>query len=270
MSLARPTDVFSGTTVVFAPHMDDCVLGCGGTLARLADRSAVHMVYVTDGRRAPAPELPWCDRVSADLAEIRASEAGLAMAFLGLPSGNVHFLGLPDGRLRGCMPRLRRAMTAVVEELRPEVVIAPFRFDRHPDHLAVHEVAASLPVPRNFEYFVYYRWRLLPGGDLRRYLSPEDVLNVEIEEVAETKRAALALFRSQTTRLYAWQSRPVLSPALLDEFSRGPETFLRWEPGRRGAAVFTGTRTWIRIAHWLEPLLKERKDRALALWRRSG
>ena len=40
----------AGRVVVFAPHPDDEVLGCGGALADLLDRGArLDVVLVTDG-----------------------------------------------------------------------------------------------------------------------------------------------------------------------------------------------------------------------------
>jgi LmbE family N-acetylglucosaminyl deacetylase len=275
MTPSRPTDVFVGTTLVFAPHMDDCVLGCGGTLAGLPDRSGVHMVYVTDGCRSPAPEIPWRDEVTASLRAVREGEARTAMTFLGLPPENVHFLGLPDGRLRSVLPRLHEVMEALVERLRPDVVLAPFRFDRHPDHLAVHEAATSLlehrRSPRSLlEFFVYSRWNLLPGRDVRRYLAPDRMMEIDLSDVAATKRAALEMFRSQTTRYFSWQSRPVLDAALLERVCREPERFLMHDPEQPGVRALTGARLWIPIAHRLEPLLEKPKDRALALWRRRS
>lgn len=273
MARADPSDVFVGTTIVVVPHMDDCVLACGGTIALLADRRRVHMVYATDGRGAPAPELPWRDKVSSDLVRIREEEARAAMALLGVPSENVHFLGLPDGSLRQHLPALRESLARLIASLEPAGILVPFRYDRHPDHLAVNAVVTS---PRSalrfdgriFEYFVYHRCRLLPRGDVRRYLPPDVLLEVDILSVSGPKRAALALFRSQTTRFYPWQSRPNLTPELLDAVSREPETFLRFERAHPGASVFDGPRTWIRIAHRLEPFLKKHKDRAVAVCRR--
>jgi LmbE family N-acetylglucosaminyl deacetylase len=273
MSRADPSEVFAGTTIVIVPHMDDCVLACGGTIARLPDRRRVHIVYATDGRGAPAPELPWRDKTSADLMHVRENEARAAMALLGLPAENVHFLRLPDGRLRQHLPALRESVARLIARLEPARVLVPFRFDRHPDHLAVNAVLTS---PRRglrfdggiLEYFVYHRWRLLPRGDIRQYIPPDDLLEVDILDVCRTKRAALALFRSQTTRFYEWQSRPNLMPELLDTVSREPETFLRYDPARRGAKVFGRSRIWIRIAHRLEPVLKKHKDRVVAVCRR--
>jgi LmbE family N-acetylglucosaminyl deacetylase len=254
--------------------MDDCTLACGGTIALLADRSNVHMVYATDGRRAPAPELPMLDRISEDLRPVREAEARAAMERIGLPRGNVHFLGLPDGRLRRHREDLRKALTRLVERLAPDRLLIPFRYDRHPDHLAVHDVVTS---PRDgigsgraiLEYFVYHRWRLLPLGDIRRYLPSDALLEVDIREAADTKQAALELFHSQTTRYFGWQSRPNLTRELIEAVSREPETFFRYDRTRRGADVFDGPRAWIRIAHRLEPFLKKHKDRAVALVRRA-
>ncbi|HEX5044765.1 MAG TPA: PIG-L family deacetylase [Candidatus Polarisedimenticolaceae bacterium] len=274
MSAGRPTDVFFGTTMVLAPHMDDCVLACGGTLARLPERGAVHMVYVSDGRGVPSPELPWRDAVS-DLRATRESEARAAMALLGLPEENVHFLGLPGGRLRSFLPRLHEVLEALLERHRPNVLLAPFRFDGDADHRAVHAAAAALVAqhrrpPRLFEYVVPSRWNLLRGGDVRRYLPSQRVVEIDLTEVADTKRAAMEMFRSQTTLFYLWQSRPALGEAMLERACREPEWFLAHDPEERGVEVLTRARRWIPIAQHLEPLLERAKVRVAALWRRSG
>jgi len=95
-----PAEVFRGTIVLAVPHMDDCVLGCGGTLAQLSCGRTVHVIYATDGQASPAPVWPWLDRRVPDLAPTRADEARAAMGHLGVPQENIHFLGLPDGQLR--------------------------------------------------------------------------------------------------------------------------------------------------------------------------
>jgi LmbE family N-acetylglucosaminyl deacetylase len=145
----------------------------------------------------------------------------------------------------------------------------PFRYDRHPDHLAVNRAVTAAYLAGAYdgsltEYFVYYRWRLLPGGDLRRYVRPDGLVSVDIRSVAGRKREALACFASQTTRYYAWQTRPILTSGLLDEECRGPEVYLRFDASRAGAAVFTRAAPWIRIAHRLEPKLQKCKYYAKA------
>lgn len=53
MSFADPADVFRGELCVTVPHMDDCVLACGGTTALLPHKTEIHFVYATDGARSP-------------------------------------------------------------------------------------------------------------------------------------------------------------------------------------------------------------------------
>jgi LmbE family N-acetylglucosaminyl deacetylase len=273
-AVVDPSEVFSGGILMAIPHMDDGVLACGGTIAGLTQKERVHLVYATDGMGSPAPVVPGRDAVSPDLGRVRKEEARAAMGYLGIPDENFHFLDLPDGGLHRHTGALTKALTELIGELRPSHVFIPFRYDRHSDHLALNRAVTRALRAGVFsadlvEYFVYYRWRLLPRGDVRAYIDPRHLLTVPIEVVADRKREALERFRSQTTKYYSWQTRPNLMPALLDEVSRSPEIFLRYEPSFSGAEIFLGTRTWIRVAHRLEPFLKVHKDRAVALWRRA-
>jgi len=268
-------DLFRGTTVVVVPHMDDGVLACGGTIAKLAPRECVHVVYATDGRGSPEPVIPWRDAVSPDLPAIRMAEATAAMGQLGIPAERLHFLGLPDGRLARHTARLGDALVDLLSEIGPTSVLMPFRYDGHPDHLALNRVLADAHRGKALsaqlaEYFVYHRYRLLPGGDIREYIRPQLLHTIDIRNVSAQKRAALSCFESQTTRFYPWQMRPNLVPQLLDETSQQPERFLRYDPAWPGSKIFAHSALWIRLLHRVEPLLKKRKDRAVALWQRGS
>jgi LmbE family N-acetylglucosaminyl deacetylase len=270
----RAADLLRGVVLIAVPHMDDAVLACGGTIAQLPDRERIHLLYATDGARSPEPVVPGRDRVEVDLFAIRKAEARAALGHLGVPEPNLHFLGLPDCRLRRHARELEEGLGGIVERIRPDCVLAPFRFDRHPDHLAVNRavlrrLARPETTTRIIEYFVYHHWRLLPRKDVRAYLRPGLLRRVAIQEVSEIKRSALDRFESQTTRFFEWQSRPNLTSELLDEASGGAEYFLPYEAELSGTRVFTGSRTWIRIAHRLEPFLKRHKDRVVALARRG-
>lgn len=270
----EPARLFPGTIVIVAPHMDDEVLACGGTIALLPDPARVHLIYATDGTRAYTPVLPWADAISPALGPVREGEARAALGELGIAPDHLRFLRLPDGRLARHAAALGRALAGLFHELRPDHVLVPFRYDRHPDHLAVHRVAVEAlhglgSRAAIFEYFVYYRWRLLPGGDVRAYLRPDQLVRVDIGPVAARKRAALDRFASQTTRFYDWQDRPILSRASLDEVCRNAELFLRHDRALPGPAVLTAARTWIRFVHVFEPVAKRRKDQLMALLRRG-
>lgn len=263
-----------GRVLLTVPHMDDDVLACGGTLASMADKTRVFVVYATDGRGSPAPVLPWRDAASPDLGDVREREARAALGHLGIPQDQIHFLALPDGRLRSHEPALDSALRELISAIRPAHLLTPFRFDRHPDHLALNRVVTRAWREGAFgnaglwEYFVYHRWRLLPRGDIRLYIAPDLLSEADIEAHTALKLEALELFRSQTTRFYAWQTRPNLTPELLSRVSREPEVFLRHDRSRPGAKVFTGSVVWIRLAHRLEPFLKRNKDKSVAILRR--
>jgi N-acetylglucosamine malate deacetylase 1 len=267
-------EFFGGSGLIVVPHMDDEALGCGGTIALLPHKTKWHVVYATDGMGSPEPVLPKRDKISPDLGRIRQAEARAALAVLGMPTPNVHFLDLPDGRLSRHGQQLYQLIARLVAELQPDHLLVPFRFDRHPDHLALNQVATRLVNEGTFsgqmtEYFVYHQWRMLPTKDVRAYIRPELLAKVEVTAVAQQKRAALDCFKSQTTRFYPWQARPNLTPELLDEVSQSPELFLRYDKKLAGTAVFSHNVPWIRIAHRLEPFLKKRKDRLAAWWRRG-
>jgi LmbE family N-acetylglucosaminyl deacetylase len=259
-----PSERFDGTILLLAPHMDDEVLACGGLLARLPMKERIHIVYATDGMMSPAPVIPWKDAISPDLGEIRMRESEEAVGLLGVPGENLRFLALPEARLQESLPELRRHLLECLDLLDPDHLLMPFRFDRHPDHLAVNRIVTEAVGDGRCratvtEYFVYYRWRLLPRKDVRRYIRPENLFDVDIREVASTKRAALDRFKTQTTIFYPWQTRPILTPTLLDEECVGPEIFLRFDPRAPARRVFSGWVPWIRIAHRLEPRLQKWK-----------
>ena len=257
-------EYFQGRILIVAPHMDDEVLACGGLIARLPARQQVHVAYATDGTKSPAPVFPWRDPVSADLGAVRRQESEAALAVLGVPRQNLQFFNLPEGQLPGHRDELERLWLEHLERVQPDHVLVPFRYDRHPDHLAVNRVVTDSLTSGRFrgrlsEYFVYHRWRLLPRRDIRRYVRPEYLLKLDITAVADRKLAALECFASQTTRYYPWQTRPILTPQLLEEECRGPECYLRYDASMPGSRVFTGAVPWIRVAHQLEPMLQKWK-----------
>lgn len=250
--------------LVLAPHMDDEALACGRLTAALADAGrAVHVLFASDGARSPSVPAA---RV-ADLVAARAAEARCAAQALGYGPDRATFLALPDGALRRHLDDLTHGVARAWASVRPATLLAPSRYDRHPDHLALRR--AALACARNapgrtalWEYFVYYRWRLLPGGDLRRLIRPELRVVPDTRAYAERKRGALACYRTQTTLYAAGQRRPILPPRRVDEVTLDEEVFVRWRPEAGGGAVLSHGRAWVPVAHRVEPLLKAIKERA--------
>jgi LmbE family N-acetylglucosaminyl deacetylase len=269
-TFADPLQEFGGVIVVAVPHMDDEVLACGGTLARLSQKERIHLIYATDGSQSPAPVLSVLDAAGPQLGSMRMQESRAALEILGVPSHNLHFLGFPEARLRTCKKQFSEAFIELVKNINPDHILAPFRYDRHPDHLVVNRATTDAlrtgaVKAQLSEYFVYHRWRLLPGRDIRKYINSKHVIRIDIQNEAAIKRQALACFKSQTTKLYAWQDRPILSEKLLNEECDNPELFLRYDPDAPGPSVFTNAHHWIQFVHVVETPLKKAKETCRAL-----
>jgi LmbE family N-acetylglucosaminyl deacetylase len=250
--------------------MDDEVLTCGGTIVRLPQKEKIHLLYATDGTKSPVPMFSWIGKPSPYLGDMRKSEAKVAMTVLGVPDENLHFLNLPDGNLRQFEDELAELIGLWIADIQPDHIFLPFRYDRHPDHLALTGAAYRALNELNsqsdvIEYFVYYRYRLLPGGDIRNYVRTDHLIEIDIESHALQKEDALACYESQTKIIFNWQERPILTKDRVEEVSRLPEVFLKYDPRYHGPSVFVKSSMWVRFVHRFEPYLKNGKEKILAL-----
>jgi LmbE family N-acetylglucosaminyl deacetylase len=268
MNAALPSGPLGGTLLVLAPHFDDEVLGCGGLLAGLEDKAQVRVVIVCDGRGSAEWRRPAPASGAPDIGAIRAAESRAALGLLGIAGSQVSGLNFPDGTLTARERELAVALERLVADVNPRYILAPFRFDRHPDHMALGRAAMRLPAVKEgratlLEYFVYFRFRLFPGGDIRRVVKPEFLQQRDLADVAFLKRRALDCFVTQTTRYFPWQTRPVLTEAVLRETAAGPEAYLVAPPGLPDAAV-------LRWPVWIVRLIlavESRAKRAVYVWR---
>jgi LmbE family N-acetylglucosaminyl deacetylase len=266
---ANPGAVFDRRIIVVSPHIDDETLGCGALMALLSATHEIHVVFATDSSRSPEhPLRPGAD--GARIAALREEEAATALQVLGVLPRNLHFLRLPDGALQQHLVRLRTGISATLASIGTADVLVPFRHDWHPDHLAVHAAASAAYRAGDFggrivEYFVYTQRRLLPGGDIRAFADPGYAVRVDGSAVANLKKRALLCFRTQTTRFFDWQTRPILTGDLVDRMCRDPECFL---PHRDGLPAPVRAEGLVRLATTCEPRLKRLKDRTAA-WLRQ-
>jgi LmbE family N-acetylglucosaminyl deacetylase len=255
---------FAGDILVCAPHMDDDILGCGMLIALHAARGQVHVQFASDGAGSPEPPHDHPGAAS-ELPAIRAAEAVEALGTLGVPRPNISFLGFPDGSLDDNRDELARRVADCAGRVRAATVLVPFRYDRHPDHLALNRaVTAARHTGRIaadvVEYFVYTKWKLLRSGDIRDYVPATETMRVRTAEAARLKRAALACHRSQTTRFFPGQRRPVLTKALVAQSCDEPEAFFRLQADRTGRKGLARGRYWVPVACAVEPRLKRIKD----------
>lgn len=203
-----PAAELAAPCVVFAPHPDDEVLGCGGLVALKAARQVdVRVVVLTDGARsagglAEKPE-------ERALAALRARELEAATAALGLGSDHVVGLGFPDGALEEHHREAVEATRAILGEARPTQVLIPYQHDAHPDHDATNRivrealrVSGTRASVLEYPVWFWYHWPFC-----RVDLGPSPSL---VTRLGVTKRAALSWTRLIRHLLWTVDIAPVL------------------------------------------------------------
>ena len=176
--------------VVLAPHMDDEIIGCGGTLARHVQKGAsVTVVFLTDGRYGGVvpPGASDEERKQSEqrLVETRKTEARRSLEVLGIK--DLVFMDAEDGQLAqttGIAERLR----AVLEKVNPQLVYVPFFLEGHPDHQAVSDILMAAADGMKADF-------LCVGYEVWTPLFPNCIVN--IDSTFELKRAALSKYESQ-------------------------------------------------------------------------
>jgi LmbE family N-acetylglucosaminyl deacetylase len=184
----RPT----GRILVIAPHPDDEVLGCGGTMARLAEMgSGVEVAIVTEGKP------PRYDRNGVE--KLRA-EAAAAHKLLGVRA--THYLELPAAELDG-IPHtdLNAALGALINATMPDTIFVPFVGDIHLDHQLVFRSTMVAARPRQATYprtILAYE-TLSETNWSAPYVEPifAPTVYVDIASTLDRKLAAFAAYESQ-------------------------------------------------------------------------
>ncbi|MFT7670219.1 MAG: LmbE family N-acetylglucosaminyl deacetylase [Planctomycetota bacterium] len=120
--------------LVIAPHPDDEVLGCGGTIALAAERGAkVHVLVVFDGAAGdPEGRFDVTEYVDRRRCEARAGGAHLGVSdytFWNLPEGHLAL----EHEIEAGAWRLQQ----LIDRIQPDLVLAPWEGDDHPDHKTV-------------------------------------------------------------------------------------------------------------------------------------
>lgn len=169
-----------GPALIFAPHPDDEVFGCGGAIMRHAQAGdAIRVIVVTDGAFGAETET---------YASARQQESIRAAEILGY--GTPEFWDFPDRGLE-YGERLIQRLSTQIDEFGAELVYAPSWWEAHPDHRALAMAAAEAVrrSPRPIRLAMY---------EIGVPLQPNTLL--DITDLIERKAAAVACFRSQLER----------------------------------------------------------------------
>jgi N-acetylglucosamine malate deacetylase 1 len=178
--------------LIIAPHLDDEVLGCGGTIARYVDHGdEVHILVITYGD----PEIYPPEEELQTRQELKA-----AHEILGVSS--VQFLDFLAPKL-DTFPgyKLADAISGVIRSLQPNILYLPHRGDIHADHRIVYQAGMVAARPINacsvrhifcYETLSETEWAS-PFGD--EAFIP--TVFVDITNCLERKLKAMACYQSQ-------------------------------------------------------------------------
>ena len=203
------------TWLFVSPHDDDVPLGAGLWMqAAVEAKVDVRVLIVTDG------SMGYCTLEQREhIAEIRREEAYNSYEILGVPRGQVSWIGYPDGGLEAYCGRrkakpgesntkgyvgLSNAFTNQLRRVFPQRVFVPTSADLHPDHqITNNELMISLfhaagtiwpelgaplaEVPKVYELAIYCDFPEPPQLEVKAD-----------NEQFEQKLASVAAYKSQT------------------------------------------------------------------------
>lgn len=124
-------------TLVIAPHPDDELLGCGGTLLRrIAEGGTVGWLLMT----AISEDAGWLPEKVAE----RAKEIECIQQGLGIHANHFFSLGFPAAKLdRIPMETLVSQVGDIFKKFQPQEILLPFPGDVHSDHRITFEAACA-------------------------------------------------------------------------------------------------------------------------------
>ena len=122
-------------TLVVAPHPDDELLGCGGTLLRRKAEGAYLGWLIVTGI---SQEMGWSPE------KVQQREEEIEQVASGLGIDRVYNLGFPTTKLDTFpMSEVIQKFSEVFRDFEPEEVLIPHRGDVHTDHRVVFDAASA-------------------------------------------------------------------------------------------------------------------------------
>jgi LmbE family N-acetylglucosaminyl deacetylase len=184
--------------LVVAAHPDDEVLGCGGTIPKLAAAGReVHVAILGEGVTSRYSERESAEAELLDDLQADSRRAGETMG-----AAEVHLFGLPDNRFDTVAALdVVKIVEGLVDAIAPEIVFTQHGGDLNVDHgvvfravLAATRPMAGHPVQRVYGYEVASstEWAF---GQFEPVFRPNTF--VDVAGTLDTKVAAMECYRSE-------------------------------------------------------------------------
>ena len=182
--------------LVVAVHPDDEVLGCGGTIAKLASRGAMVSVLIL-GEGVTSRFAKREDGVKSSEMKALKNSIGKAAKILGVK--HVFLFDLPDNKF-DTVPTLEvvKLIEKVKAEVRPQAVLTHHYFDLNVDHRVTYNAVLTSfrPVSKNISEDIYSFE--VPSSTEWNYPSPfRPNVFVDISGTINKKMAALSCYKNE-------------------------------------------------------------------------
>lgn len=175
--------------LVVAPHPDDEVLGCGGTIAKhVVKGDEVHLCIVT---KAYTPD--W----SAEFLKNREKEIERVKGILGIKQ--THFLNFPTVKLDTIPQKtLNDSMSDILNKVMPDIIYLPHNGDLNKDHRLVFEacLVAARPVKHKIKKLLCYETLSETEWGIPSNLFAPNVY-IDISDTIEKKVEAMRTYKSE-------------------------------------------------------------------------
>jgi LmbE family N-acetylglucosaminyl deacetylase len=182
-------------SLVIAPHADDELLGCGGTLLR---------------RKAEGGDIGWLlmtsisevDGWSSERVSHRASEIERVRVGLGVTSDQIFELGFPTTKLdQFSLSELIEKISSTINVFQPEEIFLPHPGDVHSDHRVTFEAATACTkwfrYPSIKRVLTYETLSETDFGIDPRHVSFNPNVFVDITQYLDQKAALLSVYESE-------------------------------------------------------------------------
>ena len=179
--------------MVFAPHMDDEVIGCGGSILKhIGAGREVVVVFFTDGSNLIS------DKKIADmLKKNRKQEAEAVMSFLGITA---YYLDIPDRKLSYNTDILNRVIE-ILQKVQPDVIYIPHQKEGDREHRLVSEIFNEAFWLASETYQLISKKQMRTAKYILEYEVWEPIHNPnyseDIEAFIDIKCGAIRMYNSQ-------------------------------------------------------------------------
>ena len=183
--------------LVFAPHPDDGIIGCGGTIIKhTAQGNNVSIIYLTSGESGSL------DYSKTELAKIREKEALKGSQYIGV--NDLTFLRNPDGYLEYNKNTLIPIIN-LIKIKKPDIIFIPHKHDAHRDHIKTFELvseAVTRAKSHCFQECIKNQWEVSTILCYEVWTPLQEIsYSVDITNVIDKKIKALKLHKSQINKI---------------------------------------------------------------------